>query len=164
MENTNNPPEDKPTSPVTPETSPPERRRGPGRPRKGGSTDTAAPVPPTASEPPKKRGRPKGSGSKVQAIDSDALAKQLAGVHMMVAQITGIPEFQIHETEAAMLASSVAAVCDEYDLNLNGKTGAFLQLIASAAFIYFPRIPHIQARIVAKRQGGENERETGSAH
>lgn len=131
----------------TPETSPPEKRRGPGRPRK--EEQVNSPPSPTL---PKKPGRPKGSGSKkIEPIDSEILSKQIAGLHMMIAQISQIPEIMISEEESKMLASSVALVCDEYDLNLSGKTGAFLQLMASAAVIYLPRVPVIQQRVREKR-------------
>jgi hypothetical protein len=78
------------------------------------------------------------------AIDKESLAKQLQGLHMMAATITQLPFVQINEQEAAMLADAIENVSREYDLALDGKTGAFIQLAAVAAIVYGPRLVHYQ--------------------
>lgn len=121
-----------------------------------------------SNEPPKpRRGRPpkdpnavktekvvKDTGPAVKArkkttYDPQLLAKQLFGLHTMAAQMTGIPEAQISSDEAMMLANSVIGVAEQYDLSIDGKTGAAIQLLATAAMIYAPRLLHIKARAKA---------------
>ena len=134
-----------PVDPVVTDTTPPVKR-GRGRPPKA---ESATPIPPGSSVPPKSKPGRKPS-VKREPLDIAALSQQIAGIHMLAAQITGIPEVQINEYEAQMLATSVVAVCNEYDLSLDGKTGAFLQLIASAAIVYLPRVSVIRARLAEK--------------
>lgn len=98
-----------------------------------------------------KRGRPrKGAVS----IDSTALAKQLQGLHTLGAMLTGIPEMQILPEEAALLADAVKNVAEEYDLELSGKTGAAIQLLATAAMIYVPRLLQVRQRAMQAAQQG----------
>lgn len=80
-------------------------------------------------------------------IDSANLAKQIQGVHMAAATITGLRELVISEGESIMLAESLCAVSREYGLAISGKTGATIQLIAAAAMIYAPRFIVINERI-----------------
>lgn len=116
-----------------------------------------------AGEAPRKRGRPKGSstgkssaekspGRKAQ--DTAALAHQIKGLHSLAAMATGLQIMQISDQEAAMLASGVNAVCEEYGFALTGKTGAALQLFAAAAMVYAPRIMYLQAE-KAKQKAAE---------
>ncbi len=80
-------------------------------------------------------------------IDSANLAKQIQGVHIAAATITGLRELVISEGESVMLAESLVAVSREYGLAISGKTGATIQLIAAAAMIYAPRFIVINERI-----------------
>lgn len=73
------------------------------------------------------------------AIDAQALGRQIQGIHILAAQITGIEEIILSEGESTELAKSVLSVCAEYDLSIDGKTGAALQLLATAAMLYIPR-------------------------
>jgi hypothetical protein len=103
-------------------------------------------------------GRPAGASKKKAApIDPVGLSQQVMGVHLMIAQLTGIPEFAINEMEASMLGASIAAVCDEYDLSLNGKTGVFIQLLATASIIYIPRVPKIRERLHSMRAPNQGQ-------
>lgn len=140
------------TASVAPEaptqaTSAPEKR-GRGRPRKDGA---AAPVSPSEASV-ASAGRPKGSGKKKGHIHFDGdslatLAKQVEGLHQLMALATGIPELQVRPEEAQMLGGAIAAVCEEYDLSLSGKTGALLQLAAAAAMVYAPRFAVVTQRV-----------------
>lgn len=126
----NNPPE------------PPQPRRGPGRPRKtvgdavipngGPPSETAIPggVPPRRGRPPK------------QAVEVDIplLARQLKGLHQMAAMMTGLSLLAIADTEAELLAQGLGAVAKEYNLSLDGKTGAAIQLLGACAMVYVPRL------------------------
>lgn len=154
------------------------------------SADPLAGNKPADNEPPKrKRGRPFGSKSsnaetllneslnddgktgtksagrksgKKSDMDPASLAKQLVGIHQLVAMITGIPEAQIQEEEGKALATAIVGVCNEYDLSVDGKTGAAIQLFAAAAMIYTPRVLHYNGR-KAKEQA-ENARDITPAN
>lgn len=116
-------------------------------------------------EPPKKRGRPKGSKNSSgdapkksqarMAQDTVELGRQIVGLHKLASMISGFPELEISDTEGAMLANGINSVCQEYGLSLNGKTGAAIQLLGAAGVIYIPRAFAIQKRIneEAKKRG-----------
>ena len=86
---------------------------------------------------------------KSQKATESVTAAHLIGIHQMAFMFTGqkFPEINISEQEAQIMASSINAVCAQYDLNIDGKTGAFLQLAGAAAMIYAPRIMAIRKRI-----------------
>ncbi len=145
--------------------------------------DSVTPPPATAPEagtvPPKRRGRPPGSGKKspldekpvestsagdtgpkrgrprkAPEYDGEArarFAKQVQGIHLMAAQFTGAQEFLLSEPESVMLADGIIAVSIEYGLSLSGKTGALLQLLAAAGMIYVPRFAHLNRRMAAEK-------------
>lgn len=105
----------------------------------------------------RKRGRPKGSTNKPadkpsksssrKRADNVDFARQLQGIHTMMAMVTGFPELQISEQESVMLANGLVAVADEYGLSLDGKTGAAIQLIGAASLIYIPRAIVIKGKL-----------------
>lgn len=109
----------------------------------------ATPETPAEAAPAKRgRGRPPGSGSKASAEKSPGkktrdvadLARQIQGIHRVAALATGLPLLEIADQEAAMLASGISAVAEEYGFALSGKTGAALQLFAAMGFVYGPRV------------------------
>lgn len=126
-------------------------------------------------EPPKRRGRPPLNKDKVNArekieagtsatspkptkrkttIGGEAIAlmgKQLVGLHLMAYQLTGLPECQITDGEGAALAQGIALVANEYDLSLDGKTGAALQLILTLGMVYGPRVLSVNAKMKASK-------------
>lgn len=79
-------------------------------------------------------------------VDIGLLAKQLKGIHELAANLLPIrtPEgkflLALSDIEATQLAEGVAAVAKEYDLSLDGKTGAAIQLLSAAVMIYGPRV------------------------
>lgn len=77
------------------------------------------------------------------------LANQIVGVHLIVSKVTGLPEMMIAREEGEALAKSVTMVMEEYGFEISGKTGAAIQLFATAAMVYGPRVLAINAR--AKR-------------
>lgn len=134
----------------TVQVSPPEVRRGPGRPRK----DAAAPPGPKAEKPGAAKSaesKPQKRGAKMSAEAVSTLAKQIQGMHAMAAMMTGIGLLQITADESSLLATGLSAVAEEYGLALDGKTGAALQLFGAAAMVYAPRILAIQKAKAAAR-------------
>jgi len=123
-----------------------------------GGTDTAP-----ESEPPKRRrGRPPGAKAKPKpkktiygGDEIGIMGRQLVGVHQIVAMVTGIPEIQIQEQEGALLAQSIANVANEYGLEIDGKTGASVQLFMTVAMIYGPRFLQFRARAKSAQQSND---------
>lgn len=58
--------------------------------------------------------------------------------------LTGQPVFNLSEDEAKALAKAVAEVSKHYNVVVNPKTTALIQLVGTAGMIYFPRILHIR--------------------
>lgn len=124
-----------------PISEPPKKRRG--RPPKNPNMTAESPgaAPKAAQTKPGKR------GPKMSQEQMGILARQLSGLHMAAAMVTKIGELRIGDDEAKMLASGIADVCEEYGLSLDGKTGAAVTLLGTAAMIYVPRFFAIQARV-----------------
>lgn len=128
-----------------PQNDPPVKR-GRGRPSNAEKKLIAEGVPnASASQAAPKPTRQKKASKSADEIA--ALGKQLAGIHQMAAMLTGMPELAIHEQEGVMLAGGILGVAEQYDLSIDGKTGAALQLLAAAAMIYGPRAMAINARM-----------------
>ncbi len=124
----------------------PAKRRG--RPPKNPPADgNPNPVSDELAKSP--RGRKPGRKPKVSFSGEDisTLSKQIVGLHKLASLASGIPELEIGDDEGAMLGAAVANVAQEYNLELNGKTGAMLQLIAACGMIYVPRFMHLQKRV-----------------
>ena len=145
--------------------TPPRKR---GRPSNADLAARAAqgggPVPPSAAlsatpvpdaSLPGKRGPKPGRRKKGMSVeDQSNLSRQIIGLHQIAAMATGIPELQVGEKEAELLASALANVSAEYGLSLSGKTGATLQLLGVAAMIYLPRLSALKTRVAAKKAQG----------
>lgn len=145
----------------------PPVKRGPGRPPKnaGAAKDADALLFNAIGDKDKpadgkaKPGRPKGTGTK-KSMDPVGLAKQLVGIHQLAAMFTGMGELQLNPDEASGLADAVVNVCAEYDLNIDGKTGAAVQLFAACAMIYAPRVMAIKYRLAQEAAANEQANAT----
>ena len=121
-----------------------------GRPA-GSKTRTATPSEVKKESVGANPGRPK----KAAAKKSEGVSGQhLCGIHAMLYMMTNqqFPELQLSEGEGQALANSINAVCEEYDLSIDGKTGAFLQFAGTAAMIYAPRVMSIRKRMAENAQ------------
>lgn len=109
--------------------------------------------------------KPGRKSSAKQKTDPTALAKNLIGIHTLVAMMTGIQEAQISPDEASQLAVAVCGVCEEYDLAISGKTGAAIQLFAAAAMVYAPRVFMFKMRMAqeAANHAAEQARDVSPA-
>jgi hypothetical protein len=103
------------------------------------------------------QGDPQTRRKRKPSIDIEGLAKQLKGIHALGANLLPIrmPDgkllLELSDTEATQLANAISGVAKEYDLALDGKTGAAIQLFAAAAMIYGPRVYVIQKMRMAQR-------------
>lgn len=84
------------------------------------------------------------------AIDVDALAMQLIGMHLIASKLLRAPELVIGEPEAKTLAKAIKAVMAQYSINISPKAMAFYQLMAAASVVYGPR-----AFMIANRKAQE---------
>lgn len=129
----------------------PKRRRG--RPPKNASAQpleqqTIAP----GTDAPKQKRKYTKRRATLDPEQVATLAKQLQGIHMMIASAVQVPELQISEIESVTLAQSLQTVSNEYGLSLSGKTGATIQLLATAAIIYMPRMKYINEKFKPKKK------------
>jgi hypothetical protein len=138
-------------------------RRGRGRPF--GSRTAAPPLAETPigadplNEP---QDAPRQQRKRKQTVDVGVLAKNLKGIHALMAKMVPIkgPDgkmlLELDDTEATELANAVAGVAKEYDLELSGKTGSAITLFGVAAMIYGPRIYVIQQMRAYMQQQQKN--------
>ena len=129
-----------------PEVSPKRRGRPPKSANGSAEGLPETPIGGTDSPPKVKRKR------KAKPIDAGLLAKQIVGLHKVAATMTGLHELEVSEFEAAMLAESLAAVSREYDVAIDGKLAATLQLAAALGVIYVPRIVMIKKRAIQAKE------------
>lgn len=86
----------------------------------------------TTSSPTKKTAR--------KAVDVETFARQLVGIHQMIAKLPGMAAFEISADEAAMLAPAMTQCSEEYGVSVSPKTAATFQLVAVGFMVYAPRI------------------------
>ena len=115
-------------------------------------------------EQPKKRGRPRSSssadgakyGSKKPGLEVEALAKNLQAIHDLAALATGLPILSIEDKEAKSMATAVSNLAAQYDMVLDPRTVAWVNLLGVMASIYGPRFLMIKmAASAANRQSAE---------
>lgn len=126
---------------------PPKRRRG----RPPGSKNQAQPLSETPIDGTAQPAQPQKRRRRVSAIDTEKLTKQVKGLHEMLAMMLQEEKMRLTDTEAVMLAESYAAVSREYDLALDGKTGALIQLAGTCAIIYLPRFAYMQKKFKQRK-------------
>lgn len=73
------------------------------------------------------------------SINANKLAGQIQGLHIIAAKFTGIPILQLDDKEAFALAESIQNLAEQYEIKINPKVAAGLQLLGTAAMIYGPR-------------------------
>jgi hypothetical protein len=64
----------------------------------------------------------------------------LMAIHAMAAKMPGMEIVAIADEEAALLASAMARVGEEYDLAISGKASATIQLVGALAVVYGSRV------------------------
>jgi hypothetical protein len=123
-------------------------KRKPGRPVGGGAKKTEELLHQTieTGEVPAKRGRKPTAKETKSHIDPGKLGNQLVGIHQLAAMFTNTPELQLTDAGGRALGEAIVNVCNEYDLNISGKTGAMMQLLATSAMIYAPMFMAIRFR------------------
>jgi hypothetical protein len=117
----------------------------------------------TTADGKKKRGRKPGGknsdsasyGRKKAGMDIDALAANLRAIHELMALGTGIGIMRLDEKEAKGLATAVSNLAAQYDMVLDPRTVAWINLLGVAASIYGPRILMIKAAQSMARQQAE---------
>ncbi len=129
---------------VVTEEAPVKRKRG-RPPKTGGESVTDIPQTEKPATAPKQR------KSKNQVFDKSQFARKLQGWHQIAFAVTKLPELQLQDDEAEMLAGDVERLAEEYGVNLGGKMGAWLGLAGSLGLIYAPRALSIYLKIQAAK-------------
>ncbi len=108
----------------------------------------------------KRRGR-KSAGSSSASVSRkktnhaaslDALTNTLIIVHAGIASATKVPELSIEDDEAKVLATAVASVLEEFDIQPDPKVQAIVGLVIAAGSIYGPRVYLIRERQKEQRR------------
>jgi len=89
---------------------------------------------------------PKERKKKRKQIGFESMAKQIQGLHGFVAISTGIPELLLSEDESKLLAEAAVNFANEFDITINPKIVAGLQLFGACAIVYGPRILALKKR------------------
>lgn len=95
---------------------------------------------------------PKRRKRKIKPDDINAAAKRLIGMHAMLAAFTGVPEFQLSEMEAVMLAESGLQVQREYDFEISGRLAVTLTFVATLGIVYVPRVRAMAERARKRKE------------
>lgn len=118
----------------------PPQKRGRGRPPKNkDAASVQAQINASATKEAPKAAKAKKTAAAAVDLDANKLGGQLIGLHMIIAKLTGMPFMMLSEKEGYALAESVIGVAEQYDLTINPRVAAGLQLAATAAMIYGPR-------------------------
>ena len=139
--------EPEPFDTETVEPTPRRRGRPPGsrnKPREAGQAQSA----PNAEAPRRRKRKPKPE-------DIEFATRRLMGLHSIMASFTGVPELNLSQIEAEMLAKAGLEVQREFDIEVGGKWVVLASFISVAGMIYVPRM-----RIVvetAKRRKAKRE-------
>lgn len=118
----------------------PPQKRGRGRPPKNkDAASVQAQINATASKEAPKAAKAKKAASAAIELDAGKLGAQIQGLHIIIAKFTGMPFMMLSEKEAVALGESICGVASQYDLTINPKVAAGLQLALTGAMIYGPR-------------------------
>lgn len=89
---------------------------------------------------------------KVVAVDKLSVTELLFSIHLMLAALTGIPEFELDKDEARKLGDAGKELGKYYVPEINPKWVAFANLGAVAGFIYGPRAVAYRTRRNAEKE------------
>lgn len=95
--------------------------------------------PAEASEERRGRGRPPGSPNRKKA-NVGLIESLLISVHTMAAAALKMPHLALGEEEAENLAKALAKVQEQYDVSLDPKTEAWINLAMVGGAVYGPRV------------------------
>lgn len=70
--------------------------------------------------------------------------------HMIIARMAQMPELELKEHEAKGLAHALNEVNKQFPTSINPKYAALMNLGATAAFIYVPRVINMRTRMRAE--------------
>jgi hypothetical protein len=96
----------------------------------------------------RKRGRKSATGSAKAAppVSVSGIEAVLVSLHTIAATVTRTPELVLDGTEAEAMAKSIAEVAKHYPTNIDPKLMAWVNLSATSAMIYGPRLWLIRDR------------------
>lgn len=136
----------------------------------GGASETARDPNEAIGEPqPKTRkprsdaGKPRGprasagTGAKA-SMGVNELATQIQGLHTMLAIVSGSQVWILQPNEAQAMAQALCDVESAYGIRLfKGKTASLIKLVATAGFIYLPRMIIFRQQTNAQRAAQDQQ-------
>lgn len=118
--------------------------------------DNATDVP-TENPTPKRRGRPKGTAkSKTNENSLRNIEKALIAIHFIAATRLNIDEIKLEQDDAHTIAEAVADVAKYYNIKIDGKTGAWLNLTYALGSVYAPMGVLLYMRMKEQKANGSN--------
>lgn len=125
-----------------------------------GSTDSGTSGAPDGTGK-RKRGRPRGTGNSASAskgtaknafpLSVNGVETILLSVHTILASAISCPELLLDQKEANAIADGVAKVAAEYDVRMDPKTAAWINLATVASAVYGPRGIAIFVRVSSEK-------------
>lgn len=73
-------------------------------------------------------------------LNAEKLATKIEGIHAFVAGLTGLPILRLMPAEALQIAEASVEVAQFYELPVNGKTLAWINLAAVLGMVYGIRV------------------------
>lgn len=123
-------------------------KRGRGRPRKdGGNAESAGSAGQQAG---------KGQSKKATKLDVGLFARQIQGVHAMLALVTKNPVWNIEEKAAESLAAALLDVMSHHSINIDPASMAYMKLAGVCAMIYGPKLLVLKQQSDAKKRQQDN--------
>jgi len=90
--------------------------------------------------------------TKARKADLALIEKKILAYHQIGAMIAGVPEIALDEKEASFLAPDILAVLDQYEIDIDPRLQAWINLFITASAIYTPHYLVYLARVRAERQ------------
>lgn len=122
----------------------------------------AEPVEPVAE--PKRQRKPRAKkAAKGSDLAVEAWTEKVVGLHMLAAKLAGTDILVIDNHQARALTEAVLDVVQHYDLHVDPKLMAWINLGSIAAMIYTPKIMAITAQRVERKKRERAQRTAAAA-
>lgn len=140
---------------------------GNGTPKNAGITHDVGSVATQFQQPErKKRGRkpgqqnkPKdGGAAQKEKLDIELLARQIGAFHATIAILSGRQEILLSDDENKLLATAIDGVLQHYAVSVPPKITSMINLIATCALIYIPRM----ALIASIKQAEKKQKQSAN--
>jgi len=84
-------------------------------------------------------------------VPVDGLARLLALAHLTLANVTHVPEIEINDNEAKMLAVPMAELFELYDIPIDPRVLRTMELVGAMSYVYGPRVYMFKMRKASEK-------------